>query len=368
MKDAHAQEPPEGPADEGAFRRTPDAEVAAKLGVSRDAVALVRGAEVVDLHLESYIPPRLVGYDLLARHDQHWLRGRLFGHLDLPRALDGGLTGAMWSIATNILRGAPGRWRALQNNLRGLRQVLERSSRAEVVRTRSEWDAARARGSHGALLSVQGGNALAAAPHDLSSLEDLVRVTVVHLSNSLYGHTSSPARLGADAGLTPLGKELVERLDAARIFVDLAHVSPRGFWDAVEVHDPSLPLIVTHTGVSGVKAHWRNIDDAQIRAVADSGGVVGVIFEPGFLKAPGMLDDASMVIAHLEHVLRVGGEDAAAIGSDYDGFITPPPDLRDGFAAYYRLVQRMLDARWSETRIRKVLGLSFLDSFARLRP
>jgi membrane dipeptidase len=347
---------------------TPDHEVAARVGVSADAVALVRSAEVIDLHLESYIPPRLVGYDLTTRHDRHWLGGRFFGHLDFPRVFDGGLTGAMWSIATNILRGPTGRWRVLRQNLRDLRAALTATGRIEVVRTHAEWQAARDRGAHGALLSVQGGNALAAAPPDLSPLEDLVRVTVVHLSNSLYGSTSSPARLGPDRGLTPAGKDFVARLDAARIFVDLAHVSRKGFWDAVDVHDRTRPLIVTHTGVDGVKRHWRNIDDDQIRAVAETGGVVGIMFEPNFLRARGMANDARMVIAHLEHVIRVGGEDAAALGSDYDGFIVPPPDLRDGFAAYFRLVQHMLDAGWAETRIRNILGLSFLRSFARLRP
>lgn len=351
--------------------RTPAPELASRAGVSAEAVALVRSAEVVDLHLESYIPPRLVGYDLLRRHERHWLRGRLFGHLDLPRALDGGLTGAMWSIATNIARAPGSRWRALRENLRRLREVLESSGRVAVVRTHGEWQEARRRGAHGAMLSVQGGNALAAAPRDLAAAEelrDLVRVTVVHLSSSLYGSTSSPARLGPDRGLTPAGKEVVARLDAARVFVDLAHVSQRGFWDAVDVHDRALPLIVTHTGVNGVKRHWRNLEDDQIRAVAESGGVVGIMFEPNFLRARGMPNDGRMVLAHLEHVIRVGGEDAAALGSDYDGFIVPPPELRDGFLAYYRLVQHMLDAGWTEARIRKVLGLSFLESFRRLRP
>lgn len=383
-------------------RFTPDGEVAAKLGVSLEAVALVRSSEVIDLHLESYIPPRLWGYDLARRHDRHWLGGRFFGHLDFPRALDGGLTGGMWSIATNILRGARGRRRALAANVRGLRGALERYDGIRVVRTFSEWERARRDGQHGAMIAVQGGNALEAVPmgaplrdgpptpagdlsggsadqasadrhfaplamEDASELDDIVRVTVMHLSSSAFGTTSSPARLGG-GGLTAAGKAFVERLDAARIFVDLAHVDREGFWDAVDAHDRTLPLIVTHTGVTGVKPHWRNIDDDQIRAIAESGGVVGVMFEPGFLRAKGMANDAEMVIAHLEHVIRVGGEDAAALGSDYDGFIIPPPDLRDGFAAYFRLVQRMLDAGWKEARIRKVLGTSFLRSFAALRP
>ncbi len=346
--------------------RTPDDDVAAKVSVSREAVALVRSSEVIDLHLESYIPPRLWGYDLSRRHDRHWLGGRFFGHLDFPRALDGGLTGAMWSIATNILRGAKGRRRALAKNVRYLRAALETQGEIAVVRTYADWRDARKAGLHGAMIAVQGGNALDAA-EDASELDDIVRVTIMHLSNSALGTTSSPARFGR-GGLTAAGKALVERLDARRVFVDLAHVDRKGFWDAVDVHDRSLPLIVTHTGVTGVKPHWRNIDDEQIRAVAESGGVVGIMFEPGFLRAKGMPNDARMVIAHLEHVIRVGGEDAAALGSDYDGFIIPPPDLRDGFAAYYRLAQHMLEARWSEARIRKVLGGNFLRSFAALRP
>lgn len=347
--------------------QTPDEDAAKIAGVSLDAVQLTRSAEVVDLHLETYIPPRLWGYDLHRRHDRHWLGGRLFGHLDFPRALDAGLTGAMWSIATNITRGAKGRWAALQRNVRGLCAELERADGMEVVRTHAEYRAARERGSHAAMITVQGGNAYEAAP-DAAALEDVVRVTVVHLSNSVFGGTSSPLRLGAPSGLTAEGRAHVEQLNAARIFVDLAHVSREAFWDAVDAHDASQPLIDTHTGVCGVREHWRNLDDEQIRAIADTGGVIGVIFATDFLRARGMADDADLVLAHLEHLIDVGGERCAALGSDYDGFIIPPPDLRDGFTAYFRLVQRMLDRGWSEGRIRAVLGESFLESFARLRP
>ncbi|MFK7990371.1 MAG: dipeptidase [Sandaracinaceae bacterium] len=334
--------------------------------MSLEAVELTRDAELVDLHLETYIPPRLWGYDLRRRHDRHWLGGRFFGHLDLPRALDGGLTGAMWSIATNILRGRRGRWRALQDNVAGLRRLLEEEPRTEVVRNIDEYRAARGRGQHAALIAVQGGNAYDDAPH-AGALEDVTRVTVMHLSDSGWGHTSSPARLFG-SGLTSSGRAFIEQLDEAKIFVDLAHIDREGFWDAVDVHDSRLPLIDTHTGVCGVKQHWRNLDDRQCRAIADSGGVIGIIFEPNFLRARGMPNDAGMVIAHLEHAIDVAGEEGVAIGSDYDGAITPPPDLRDGYVAYYRLVQRMLDRGWTERRIRRIAGLNFLRSFEALRP
>jgi membrane dipeptidase len=104
-----------------------------------------------------------------------------------------------------------------------------------------------------------------------------------------------------------------------------------------------------------------------VKAIAASGGVVGISYSRAFLRVRGGPKDAGMVLDHMEHVLKVGGEDAAAIGTDYDGMIVPPPELRDG-ASYGRLVQKMLDRGWSETRVQNVLGKSFLKSFARLRP
>ena len=69
--------------------------------VSEEARALARDVELVDLHIDTMIPPRLWGYDPLVRHHGAILGGRFFGHLDVPRMFEGGLSGAMWSITTN---------------------------------------------------------------------------------------------------------------------------------------------------------------------------------------------------------------------------------------------------------------------------
>ncbi len=342
-------------------------EVARDAGVPREAVELAWSAEIVDLHLESFIPARLYRYDLHARHSYRFpLGGVFFGHLDLPRALGGGLTGGMWSIATNILRSASRRREVLARNVEDLKRTLEASPHVGIARDHRDWVRLRAEGKHAALVVVQGGNAFesptAAAFENPGGL--VTRVTVVHLSSSVLGATSSPLRGRGDPGLSDLGRDFVRWLDAERIFVDLAHASPRAFWDAVEVHDRSRPLIVTHTGIAEALPHWRNIDARQVRAVADSGGVVGIIFHRDFL-GPG---DGRRVVDHLESAIDAGGEDCAALGSDYDGFIVPPADLRDGGVGFYRLVAHMLARKWSETRIRKVLGTNFVQSFARLRP
>lgn len=338
--------------------------LAERAGVSRAAAELLLASEVIDLHLESFIPTRLYGYDLGRRHGKGVLRGRYFGHLDFPRALEAGLTGAMWSIATNVFRSARGRRRVLERNLARLGARIDAHPGMRVVRTYAEYRAARAAGDHAAWLSVQGGNALSAMVDDPAPLPpSLCRVTLIHLTDSSVGTTSSPLRLRG-GGLTDLGRRLVERLDAERIFVDLAHAHPKAFWDAVDVHDPARPLLVTHTGVQGARRHWRNVDDDQIRAVADSGGVVGILFEPRFLRRRGQPRDGRMVVEHLAHLVRVGGEGAAAIGSDFDGLIAPPADLSDGSVAYVRLVQYMLDAKLSEDCIVGVLGRNFLRAAA----
>ena len=195
-----------------------------------------------------------------------------------------------------------------------------------------------------------------------------MRATLVHLLNSVYGGTSSPLGAGRRArGLTDAGRDAVRAMNARRIFVDLAHIHERAFWDAVAVHDRTQPLVATHTGVAGVHPHWRNLTDPQVKAIADTGGVVGIIFSTEFLSRPGGPRDGGMIVEHVEHAIRVAGEDAVALGSDLDGMIVPPPDV-PGVDAYPRVVQHMLDRGFGETRIRKVLGGNFLRALAALRP
>ena len=343
----------------------------ARHGVSAEAVEVLAACDVIDLHIDTFIPPRLFGYDLEREHGLGLLRGRFFGHLDVPRIRRGGLTGAMWSITTNPFRSAASRLKVFERNLRRFEAFVAASDGALVFAcTASEYEAAKAQGAHAVLLSIQGGNALSASAAGPAHVPGrrLVRVTLVHLTSSVFGSTSSPfSLLDRRRELTPAGARFIEQCDAERVFVDLAHIHRTAFWQAVDAHQPDLPLIATHTGVCGVRPHWRNLDDAQLRAIADSGGVVGIIFASQFLSRRGGPKDANMVVEHLEHVSRVAGDAAMAVGTDYDGAITPPHDLRNG-TAYVRLVQTMLDRGWPFERIRGALGGNFLSSFARMRP
>ena len=144
---------------------TSAADLASRLGISVEAVELTRAHELIDLHLDTFIPHRLWGYDWFTRHRNGPIGRHFFGHVDWPRMCDGGLTGGMWSITTNPFRTAAGRWAIFQDNLRRVRALIEESEgRMSLVRTYTEYREARARGEHAAILAIQGGAASSAFP------------------------------------------------------------------------------------------------------------------------------------------------------------------------------------------------------------
>lgn len=340
---------------------------AQRLGVSKEAIDLYLACEVIDLHVDSFIWTRVFGYDLLRRHGRGAFGGRFYSQVDLPRILEAQISGAMWSITTNPFRSPANRAQTLSENLTQLRTIFAAATdHASIVRDHAEYRAARALGKHAALVAIQGGSALDRDLADLDRLEDVVRVTLLHLTDSALGVSSVPS--SKQHGLSTKGKRYVEALNARHVFVDLAHIERRAFFDAVAVHDAEQPLIVTHTGVSAVWPSWRNVDDAQLRAVAATGGVVGVIYHgeylSGSLLSGGRVRD---VVRHLEHIVNTVGPDVPALGSDWDGLIVTPRDMRTCLELP-RLVQAMLDAKFSPELIRGILGENFLRSFARLRP
>lgn len=348
-------------------REDPDA-WARSLGIPRDAVDLYLSSDVIDLHIDSFIWTRVFGYDLRKRHGPGLHGARFFSQVDLPRIREAGVTGAIWVVTTNPFRPRRSRPDTCLRNLRRLESVLTSvPGDVRVVRNAAEYRAARADGRHGAWIGIQGGNAL--GPDDLGRIPEglVLRITLVHLSSSELGVTSSPAAgRRRDEGLTDLGREYVRRLDEKKIFLDLAHINRRGFFDALEVHDPSHPVLVTHTGVSGVHPHWRNLDDAQLRAIADTGGTIGVMYQASFLGDPPLGSRCERIVDHLEHIVKTVGEDHASLGSDWDGAIVPPRDMPTCLELP-RVVEPMLRRGWSEERIRKILGGNFLRVVEALR-
>ncbi len=343
---------------------------AESLGISREAVDVYLGADVIDLHIDTFIWTRVFGYDLRRRHGRGIFGARFYGQADLPRLREAHVTGGIWSITTNPLRRASRRAPVFHKNLTRLKDIFATvPEHVAICRTAADYRAAQEQGKHAAFIGIQGGNALD-ADGALASVDAdlLIKVTLVHLSTSTLGTTSAPQLGGApDGRLSDRGRDYVRALNQHRIFVDLAHINRQGFFDAVEEHDRTQPLLVSHTGVTGVHPHWRNIDDEQLRTVAETGGVVGVIYQSGFLGDPIDHGRAVRVVEHLEHIARVAGDDTPSLGSDWDGAIITPRDMATCLELP-RLVQIMLQRKWRPDAIKKALGGNFLRALAALRP
>ena len=192
----------------------------------------------------------------------------------------------------------------------------------------------------------------------------------------------------ANAGLSKLGRATIERIEAEKLLLDLSHGGARTMAEAAAL--AKRPLVISHTGARALTDHVRNSDDATIRAVADKGGVVGVYFMP-FLTAdshPGAAD----VIAHVEHIANIAGEDHVGIGTDNGVLPTILDDetkkklkewqearIKAGIAApgeavgvypmvadynsidrYRRFAEDLLKRGWTRVRVEKLLGGNFL--------
>ncbi len=293
-----------------------------------EARALHGEIAVVDLHADTAKLMDKLGYDLAARHERVLpKRTNLVGHVDLPRLRDGGVGAQVFGYWT--LPYLPGRdERAVTSQIDALDAAIgKHGTEITWARTGAEIRAAKAAGQIAALGGIEGGQALGGKLEavEMFAKRGVRTLGLLHLWPNALGMTSRLSRRSAkrDDGLTPYGRDVLRECERCGVVVDLAHVNRRGFFDAIEL--ATLPVMVTHTGVSGVHPSWRNLDDEQLRAVAKLRGCVGIIFARQFLGGASI--DA--VVDHVLHVIDVAGEDTPALGSDFDGFVVPPEGLED---------------------------------------
>jgi microsomal dipeptidase-like Zn-dependent dipeptidase len=159
-------------------------------------------------------------------------------------------------------------------------------------------------------------------------------------------------------GLTEAGKHVVERMIELGMLIDLSHCTPtarRQVYDIVDASRKKVPLIASHVGAYSIDPTPYNLTDWEIRRIARDGGVVGVIFMPYWLMPRESGQGINFISRHMQYLIEVGGEDVAGIGSDFDGFTTPPDDL-DNASMLPRLTQRLIVDGHSETTIKKILG------------
>ncbi len=376
---------------------------------AKRAQKLVRDSIVVDTHLDA--PDQL---------DEKWADVAVKGstdHFDIPRAQQGGLTAPFFSIyvaASYADKGAAKR--ALE--LIDLTHRVVDGHPKDMVMAASVADirAAKQGGKIAVLMGIEGGHAI---EDSMAVLREMYRagvryMTLTHTNTNHWADSSGPfyepdfdpKKSAIHDGLTSFGRDVVKEMNRLGMIVDVSHVSDATIDDVLAVS--RAPVMASHSSCRAIANMPRNLTDDQIKRIAAKGGIVDINFGSMFLdqkaydelkvkqakikkewievkekyknepaklaewrratiKAQGApyRTQWTKVIEHIEHVIKVGGEDAVGIGSDYDGVGDTPIGL-DDVSLLPKIAEELLRRGHSEARVKKVLGENFLAFYARV--
>ena len=290
------------------------------------------------------------------------------GHLDLPRMREGGIAAGFFAIfvPADDERGDP-RSRLVRTDdgyevpqegpldlERAKRVAAELAALAArdlfLVRSVADLKRCLAGEETGAILHLEGAEPV---DGDLEAwYERGVRsLGLVWSRPNAYGYGVPfrfPGTPDTGAGLSERGKELVTDCNKLGILVDCAHLNERGFFDVARISQA--PLVVTHAGAHAVCPIPRSLTDAELDAIRDSGGLVGIVFDTAMTRPDGELDPETpldVIVSHIEYVAERIGVEHVALGSDFDG-CHPPAALDD--ASKLPTLLELLD--WSEDETR----------------
>ncbi|CAJ0994317.1 dipeptidase [Sodalis praecaptivus] len=283
-----------------------------------------------------------------------FVQGTPDGHLDLPRCLRGGFAGGLFAAfvppPSYLARHAPAQAlpersddlptpaesRAITLDQLAILRRIEVVSGARARLCRSVADIRRciAQGTIAMVMHLEGADALDTS---LSLLEELHTAGLRSLGpvwnrrnafgTGIQGRFPEPPAAGA--GLTPAGKRLIQRCLQLRIMVDVSHMDATGFWQTAELG--GAPLVATYSNAYALCPQPRNLTDAQLAAIRQSGGFVGVNFGTAFLRADGKrTPDTGVdeIVRHIDYLLHKVGEDGVGLGSDFDG-VNVPGEMAD---------------------------------------
>ncbi|WP_166965555.1 dipeptidase [Yeosuana marina] len=324
-------------------------------------------------------------------------------HTDLARWKQGGLDVQLFSVYCD---GASKNAYAMANReMDSLDAVIARNP-DKIVKVANYKELINVVKQHkiAAMAGVEGGHMI---EDDLNKLETLYKRGARYLSlthnvapswaTSAVDETNNPNL--QHKGLTDFGKQVVKRMNQLGMMIDVSHSGEQTFWDVINIS--TKPIIASHSSVYSLVPHLRNLKDEQIKAIAKNGGVIQVNFHPGFIdpsfdqkeasflqnhkiehdsltktgmdgwyaldylyhkhseEAEAMRPPLSMLIDHIEYVIKLVGVDYVGIGSDFDGINLTPQGL-DDVSTYPLITKALLERGYNEKDINKILGENFL--------
>ena len=191
-----------------------------------------------------------------------------------------------------------------------------------------------------AILTVEGGSALAGRPERVEKLKN-DGVKMITLTWNAANEIGS-GQLEDRGGLTKIGKEIVKEMDCQGVIVDVSHLNDDGFYDVASI--AGKPFVASHSNLRSIQNHKRNLTDEQFRIIRDVGGIVGLNFYTGFISDENP-EDFEALFRHVYHFLELGGENTLCMGSDFDGADVPKyiKDISCVPALYNKMAQYGLD-------------------------
>ena len=345
--------------------------------VSSRARELHAALRVADLHADSL----LWGRDLL-------VRGRR-GHVDVPRLIEGGIVLQVLSMPVKTPRGLnierntdssdqvlaialakrwpPATWRRLLPRVLHLAATAHRFAADSggdfrLIETQADLEAlladrATTPAITAGLLSIEGAHALDDDPANVDVVADagIRMISPAHFFDTAFGGSAHGI---AQHGLTDKGREMVRRMEARGVILDVAHASVRTIDDALAIS--TRPVVASHTGVRGVADNARNLSDEHLAGIAATGGLVGI----GFWDTATGGSDAAAIARSIAYAVGRIGVEHVALGSDWDGAVPVPFDA----ANVVRLTEALLGMGLDEAAIGAVMGENVLRVLATALP
>ena len=276
-------------------------------------------------------------------------------HFDIKRqiALGGGLQFCAIYVPTEVFR--------YQGGLRYTLCLLDKYNQEikklhengiDVLQVRTAEDAGNVLKHKAAtLLAIEEGGAIDGSLEALRCLYELgVRAMTLTWSNrnDIADGINEEA---TGSGLTLFGKQVVAEMNRLGMLVDVSHISTAGFWSVIEIS--SKPIIATHSNAKSLCSHPRNLNDEQIKALAQNGGLAGITFAGQFLEEDWRNACIESVYKHIDYMLNlIGNDDHIGFGSDFDGISHPPYNIQ-GVQDYKPLIE-YLSKYYSDETINKI--------------
>lgn len=276
-------------------------------------------------------------------------------HFDIKRqiALGGGLQFCAIYVPTEVFR--------YQGGLRYTLCLLDKYNQEikklhengiDVLQVRTAEDAGNVLKHKAAtLLAIEEGGAIDGSLEALRCLYELgVRAMTLTWSNrnDIADGINEEA---TGSGLTLFGKQVVAEMNRLGMLVDVSHISTAGFWSVIETS--TKPIIATHSNAKSLCSHPRNLNDEQIKALAQNGGLAGITFAGQFLEEDWRNACIESVYKHIDYMLNlIGNDDHIGFGSDFDGISHPPYNIQ-GVQDYKPLID-YLSKYYSDETINKI--------------